>query len=90
MIRFPSERTWQMITQNLNLLSPLVNVSAISSKRLLNQSDNSIGFEITNSAFSMAFAGGLVFFKNYPTPQNIQDLRRMMDVLTDSLIEETL
>jgi len=78
------------MTPITNPLSPPVNVSAISSKRLLNQSDNSNGFEITNSDFSMAFAGGLVFFKDYPTPQNIQDLRRMMDILTDSLIEETL
>jgi hypothetical protein len=61
-----------------------------NSRRLLNQSDNSSSFEITESKFSVTFGGGLVFFKEYPTIDNIHDLRKMMDILTDSLIEEQL
>jgi hypothetical protein len=61
-----------------------------NSRRLLNQSDNSSSFEITESKFSVTFGGGLVFFKDYPTLESINDLRRMMDILTDSLIEEKL
>jgi hypothetical protein len=68
----------------------LASESKRRSRRLMNQSDSSTSFEITDSKFSIAFNGGLVFFREYPTPNNIQDLRRMMDVLTDSLIEEQL
>jgi hypothetical protein len=87
---FPSERTFQMTTQNFNPVSQPVSVSARKSTRLMNQSDSSSGFEITNSKFSLAFNGGMVFFKEYPTIDHIQNLRWMLDILTDSLIEEQL
>jgi len=60
------------------------------SGRLMNQSGSSTSFEITESRFSVLFGGGMVFFKEYPTIDNIHDLRKMMDILTDSLIQEKL
>jgi len=61
-----------------------------NSRGLLSQSDNSTSFEITESKFSATFGGGTVFFTEYPSIESINHLRKMMDILTDALIEEKL